>query len=272
MEALAVKNHKQSTIQRQKHDKKQGVEESPVSIIQSAIDEMEIQMKSLIIEIEKDEDAYKVIAQDKVERKLKSGVSAQLALKHQTTVDVTKQKLEDAIELTNSKIERLQKEKEAFIISIDAKIEKLERTLKLDKSKAEGTLAYFQPLVDRYYEDVPLTISYPPSYFKKKETLKNLQRSIETQKNLILHMKAAQFEDTSKWDKEEERLRKMREQSRREFIQREKEEKEREEFQRQEAIKVIQQQREARERADDARRENHKLMLENLEKDGLLEN
>jgi len=290
MDGILTKLHKQIVAQKQKTDKKNGCDDSEIAILQAAVDEMEIQAKTLETEIDKEEGTYRAVAESKVERKLKSGVSEKKLAQHQAQIDKTNQDLKDDLDSIETKIEKIQANMEAEISLYDSKIEKLEKqkeayiqkargnildlesSVPRKKKEAKATLAYYQPLVDRCYEDVPLDVIFPPSHYKRKETLKNIQRTIESTKKNILIMKAAEFEHFSKFSKAEEKLNKLREASIREFNRNEQETREREEFEREEAIKVIEQEREARERADDARREAdreyQRMVLENLKADG----
>jgi len=290
MDGILTKLHKQIVAQKQKTDKKNGCDDSEIAILQAAVDEMEIQAKTLETEIDKEEGTYRAVAESKVERKLKSGVSEKKLAQHQAQIDKTNQDLKDDLDSIETKIEKIQANMEAEVSLYDSKIEKLEKqkeayiqkargnildlesSVPRKKKEAKATLAYYQPLVDRCYEDVPLDVIFPPSHYKRKETLKNIQRTIESTKKNILMMKAAEFEHFSKFSKAEEKLNKLREASIREFNRNEQETREREEFEREEAIKVIEQEREARERADDARREAdreyQRMVLENLKADG----
>ena len=215
-------------------DKRQGNELSEIVIIQNAIDEMQMRAKDLEAEIDKDEGTYLLVAKSKIERKLKQGVSAQLAIRHQNSIDLTNSKSENKKAELEYKIESLEKQLEIAKKDCAIKIEKIENTIKALEKATEGTLGYYQPLLDRCYEEQVPDVAYPPSHYKKKETLQNINISIAAQQNLVLVMKAANFDAGPLIDPQEEMMKKQREQSRREALelQRDADDKEREQMMR----------------------------------------
>jgi hypothetical protein len=122
-------------------------------------------------DITRDETAAHEIAKSKVERKLKQGVSEQLALKHQSSIDLTRSKLEHRKEAIRAKIKHLENQKEILMSEINRKIEKLEASIEEEESKSNDTINYYKPLLDRCYQDVVPDVIFPASYFKKKDDL-----------------------------------------------------------------------------------------------------
>jgi hypothetical protein len=122
-------------------------------------------------DISRDESAANEIAKSKVERKLKQGASEQLALKHQSSIDLTRSKLEHRKEAIRAKIKHLENQKEILMSEINSKIEKLEASIEEEESKSNDTINYYKPLLDRCYQDVVPDVMYPASYFKKKDDL-----------------------------------------------------------------------------------------------------
>jgi len=296
MLGLLAKVNKDKMKQEEKTNKKFGLEESAINILQNAVNEMQVKEKALANQLERDEISYSHIAKSKLERKLKQGVTAQQAnklesdmksscSKKEQKIETLKQKIkqheinkETSIKEIDAKIERLESQKLTIISLVDAKIEGLEGAINSEEELLQRSENYFRPLIDRCYEEKPLDVVFPPSHFKKVQELKDLRSSIDTGKSNILVMKAAEFEDmqvNDKWEKEEIRLTKLREQSRREFLEREQEEKAREEEQRRIQVEQIQRDREAKERAKEEKRErdkeNTRLMLLSLKEEGILE-
>jgi len=91
---------------------------------QDAIDQMRMEKQGLVDEISRADQGYRDHAKSKLERKLKAGSSAQLAEKHQNSVDAQRVKLTSTLEDIRAKITNLEKEKEAVNIRIDSKIAK----------------------------------------------------------------------------------------------------------------------------------------------------
>jgi len=263
---------------RQKNDhktnKKLGLEDDAIVTCQKVLSGLEIKEKQLIEIIEKDEKSYGSAAQSKFERRLKQGASGQIAQKHEMDLKSSVNKKETKILCIKEKIKALEAQKQA----IDAKIEKLENDITGEERAIEITQEYFRPLIERCYEEKSLDIAYPPSYYKKKQELKDCQSEITTLKANILAMKAANFDkkpQLDKWDKAELELQKLREQSRREFIAAERERIAKEEEKNREILEQRRAEREARDRRDEERWEqqriNRELLEKTLEEEGILE-
>ena len=256
------------------------MQDSDVSIMEQAIQGMEAREKQLSEQVERDNQTFKELAKSKLERKLKNGVTSQTANKLETDFKSSISKKEARVEFLRNKIEELEYQKETFLKTIDKKVEALEANIKREEEAIKVSEDYFRPKIDRCYEEIPLDVVYPTSHYKRLQELKDLQNSIESNKRLVLVMKAAEYDGKpkDKWDIREEELAKMREQSKREGRQRELEEKVKEEAERQIAIAIKQKEREAREKADEERWEKNRLMLlalketGDLEDEGVLEN
>jgi hypothetical protein len=208
MQSLIVKTAKKGFVQKAKIAKKQGEEDDEVVVLQSAVDELKVQKLALEEEIMNEEKMYEATAKSKVERKLKNGVTLKTAEKNQNQILLTKQKFENKKEEIQDKIKKLEVKKEAYIAEVDAAIRKLENDIERAESKTEGTISYYQPLVDRCYEEVPLDIAYPPSHFKKKAQLETLVHDIASQEHNILIMKASTY-NTPKVSAAEEQRKKL---------------------------------------------------------------
>ena len=166
--------------------KAQGNEQDAVTIIQEATDILKEQVKQLEQEIRTDEGTYMAVAQDKASKKLKSGVEARTVNSYQSQVSIALAKRDQKIESIEAKKEKLEREKEHFIAMCNAKIEKLDKDIEATKTTSQGTLDYFQPLLERCYEIVPVLPSFPPNHFKKEELLKQMKSTITTNEMNIL--------------------------------------------------------------------------------------
>ena len=274
------KINQQAIRNQDKINRKLGLQDSDVSIMEQAIQGMEAREKQLSEQVERDNQTFKELAKSKLERKLKNGVTSQTANKLETDFKSSISKKEARVEFLRNKIEELEYQKETFLKTIDKKVEALEANIKREEEAIKVSEDYFRPKIDRCYEEIPLDVVYPTSHYKRLQELKDLQNSIESNKRLVLVMKAAEYDGKpkDKWDIREEELAKMREQSKREGRQRELEEKVKEEAERQIAIAIKQKERAAREKADEERWEKNRLMLlalketGDLEDEGVLEN
>lgn len=274
------KINQQAIRNQDKINRKLGLQDSEVYIMEQAIQGMEAREKQLSEQVERDDQTFKELAKSKLERKLKNGVTSQTANKLETDFKSSISKKEARVEFLRNKIEELETQKETFLKTIDKKVEALEANIKREEEAIKVSEDYFRPKIDRCYEEIPLDVVYPTSHYKRLQELKDLQNSIESNKRLVLVIKAAEYDGKpkDKWDIREEELAKMREQSKREGRQRELEEKAKEEAERQIAIAIKQKEREAREKADEERWEKNRLMLlalketGDLEDEGVLEN
>jgi len=267
------KINQQAIRNQDKINRKLGLQDSEVYIMEQAIQGMEAREKQLSEQVERDDQTFKELAKSKLERKLKNGVTSQTANKLETDFKSSISKKEARVEFLRNKIEELETQKETFLKTIDKKVEALEANIKREEEAIKVSEDYFRPKIDRCYEEIPLDVVYPTSHYKRLQELKDLQNSIESNKRLVLVIKAAEYDGKpkDKWDIREEELAKMREQSKREGRQRELEEKAKEEAERQIAIAIKQKEREAREKADEERWEKNRLMLLALKETGDLE-
>jgi len=215
MDSILARNHKKLIKQREKSIKNEGPR-TDIQGLQDAIDEMRIEKQGLIDEISRADQGYRDHAKSKLDRKLKAGSSAQLAEKHQNSVDAQRVKLTSTLEDIRAKITNLEKEKEAVNIRIDSKIAKLETMLETSEASIEKTIRYYEALVDRCYEEQSPDVAYPPSYYKKKERIRELENSIETTSNNILHIKAKQYDNKIEVDPREEEIKRARARAQRE--------------------------------------------------------
>ena len=257
------KLNQQAIRNQEKINRKLGLQDSEVSIMEQAIQNMVMREKQLSEQVERDAESFKDIAKSKLERKLKNGVTAQTANKLEVDFKSSVSKKESRVEFLRNKIEELEAQKEIFLKTLDKKIEALEANIKREEEAIKISEDYFRPKIDRCYEERPLDVVYPASHFKRVQELKDLQSSIEMNKKLVLVMKAAEYDGKpkDKWDIREEELAKMREEAKKEGRQRALEEKEKEEAERQIAIAIKQKEREARENADEERWEKQKQSI-----------
>jgi len=212
MQSIIAETTKALNKSNAKFNKTYGVVPDEIGIIQEALARLETMAATLKDEVSKDEATYLNVAKSKVERKLKLGTSAQLATKHQSSVELQEAKFESGYQAIKNKIEKMEAKKEALIKDIDQKIEMLENDLKRLESSSTGTINYYKQLVERCYEEVPVDVSYPPSHYKKKERLAEILSQIEGSKKSIMVMKAAHYDSAPKIDTAaEEKLARLRE-------------------------------------------------------------
>jgi len=257
------KINQQAIRNQDKINRKLGLQDSEVYIMEQAIQGMEAREKQLSEQVERDDQTFKELAKSKLERKLKNGVTSQTANKLETDFKSSISKKEARVEFLRNKIEELETQKETFLKTIDKKVEALEANIKREEEAIKVSEDYFRPKIDRCYEEIPLDVVYPTSHYKRLQELKDLQNSIESNKRLVLVMKAAEYDGKpkDKWEIREEELAKMREEAKREGRQRELEEKAKEEAERQIAIAIKQKEREAREKADEERWEKQRQSI-----------
>ena len=210
---IAIAAQKDLSKQQQKTNKTTANQQTPVEILQEAIQTMKEEANKLDIEIITDEGTYTAVATDKVARKLKTGVDEKTANAHQSQISIAMSKRDSKIESIDSKIESIETEKTALqeeterkiealkakmeyqCSVLDSKVKKLQTDIEITRTTSESTINYFQPLLNRCYEAVPIITVYPPSHFKKQETLKQLKSSIATAEHNILLMKASSYND-----------------------------------------------------------------------------
>lgn len=198
-----------------------------IQMYQQEMDTLKIDINILERELYTEENTYKLVAQDKKEKKLIAGVNIATAGRHEANVESAITKRDQSIKEAESKCEKKVKKAKAQIATLEEHIDDLEEELIEDiksiKKTAESTLAYFQPLVDRCYEEIPVVINYPPTHFKKQDTLRQMKRRLEDGDLIILKMKAANFNSEPVVDPEDEERQRRRAQARAESIQQNKE-------------------------------------------------
>ena len=166
---------------------------------------LKLEIRTLDETLHIEENQYKLVATDKKEKKLKAGINIATAGRHEANVAIAIAKKETIIKDATKKSEKnLKKAKEA-IIQLQAQIVQLqediadnipdilEDAINVATAACQSTLNYFQPLVDKCYEDVDIIINYPPSHFKKQETLRFMQQRYNFLTTLILNMKVANY-------------------------------------------------------------------------------
>ena len=144
--------------------------------------------KQIILE-EKTSKAYAVAKQ---ERTLKAGVSSSLLQQYQRQIDITTAKRDDEIRVLKDKIESLEERQQLANAEFERKKEKFKAEITAAEARANTTLNYFTPLLERCYEPVPADPSLPPSYYKKVERVKELKESIAIKKSLLEKVKRAE--------------------------------------------------------------------------------
>jgi len=245
MESLIAQNAKLLLKQQAKASKNE-LAINDIQVLETGVKQLKHQKKMLESEIEREEETYARVAQSKVERKLRLGVSEHLALKYKSTIEITNQKLDNRKAELNAKIAKLEEKKRAFNLEIEASIEKLEKDIELAESRAQGTLDYHNPLLDRCYEEIKPDVTLPPSHYKKKEQLNSVNRGIETATANLLRIKAAMFDAGPQEDPIDAQMKKAREKAFREAQYEEEvaKEKERERQQRDYTLRKLEQERE----------------------------
>lgn len=218
-----------------KSEKLHGRDDSPIVILENTLPLLKQKESDLKMEIFRDEGTYISVAQEKRERKLKTGVNEQNINQYQKIIDGSKMKLEQKKEMIHAKIEKLDADKKTMISQIEAKIEKLEadkraiisqveakiekkleKDIEYAESMTQKTISYHQDLIDKAYEDAPVVVAYPPSHHKKKEELRMVQSQIESTQKQIIAMKAAEFDNAPRESPHDQKLRRLREQAERE--------------------------------------------------------
>jgi hypothetical protein len=189
MQSLNAKVSKQLVNQAAKYVKRQGDEDDDVVMLESAVKELKNQALSLEDDIAKDDVMYESVAKSKMQRKLKKGTTEATEQMYQNIITNSASSLESKLQMIKDKIEK----KEADKRKIEADIRKLENDAERAEKEANSTIVYHTKALERLYEDVPLDVVYPPSYFKKKETLRLIKASIENQSKNVLVMKAANY-------------------------------------------------------------------------------
>jgi len=251
MQAILAKTNKAILAQKVKSAKNNIVEDNAITILENTVIQLEDARKALEEEIRLEEGMYKQVATTKLERRLKKGITAQTAASHKNIIDSATSKLDAKKEQIESKIsdveassraeikkweasiERVESDKASFISKCEAQIEsfraKIEESqsgakskvrkynadIELQITKTQGTLDYYNPLLERCYEEEKPDVIFPPSHYKKKEKLQELELQIKTSNNSIMIMKASEFDNnqTAEERAEDAILKKRRQQA-----------------------------------------------------------
>ena len=223
-----------------KRNKTYGKVEDEFTILANVQEGVMANIKKLKEEIFMEEGMYARSAKDKVEKKLKKGMDNEpdrisrilegLESKKENTknaqtikIDTWTSEIERKKTETEAKIEKLQRDLEAFISERTTKINTIEKKIESDETTYDYGIKYHRDLLEKCYVDVPVVVTYPPSHFKKIETLSILEKQYAFRANQILQLKALSYDEIERSDPAEEMKRKYREQARKEDQERLKE-------------------------------------------------
>ena len=227
MSSSSVKLHNQLVKRDEKNAKEENEAVSVITMYERETDALKIRLRQLETEFNTEETQYRLVAEDKKEKRLKAGVNIATAGRHEANVTSAIVKRDAKIEEAQDKCEKKVKKAKAQIKELQDYIEDLEEDLgkAIDaiKAAAKSTLDYFQPLVDRCYEDVPAVVNYPPSHFKKQALIKELQSTIQFRTIQLLELKAADYQPEQRLTQADIDRQRMRDQARAEDAQRQKE-------------------------------------------------
>lgn len=200
---------------------------SAITLYELETNALKIKLRELETQFNLEESQYKLVAEDKKEKRLKAGINIATAGRHEANVTAAITKRDSKIEEAEDKCERKVKKAKAQIKELQDYIDNLEddleKTVNNIKGVAQSTLDYFQPLVDRCYEEVQAVVNYPPSHFKKQAMIKEMKLSIETRAVNLLTMKAAEYQPVDKLTQKDIERQRMRDQARAEDKQQQKE-------------------------------------------------
>jgi len=221
-----MKLHNQTVKREEKNALNENEAMSVIKMYELDIDALKIRLRQLENEFNLEESQYRLVAEDKKEKRLKAGVNIATAGRHEANVTAAITKRDNKIEKltddsnkaikTNQKlIQELKEQIKSLQEDIDVNIpEKLEKDIATATTIAQNTLNYFQPLVDRCYEEVQAVVNYPPSHFKKQAMIKEMKQSVETRTNTLLAMKAAEYQPADKLTQKDIERQRMRDQAR----------------------------------------------------------
>ena len=142
------------------------------------------------------EDQYIALAKQKREEHLRNDK----ATKHYESEIATQERLNEK-ELSDyaASIELLEGKRDALIREIndkyDSKISALERKEIERKEKRDITIKYFKGKIESSFDEKPLEIKYPPSYYKVQSEVENYERQIRAKESLIQIIKQGEKED-----------------------------------------------------------------------------
>lgn len=214
MQSIIARGQKELAKQNLKNDKLFNTEKpTDIEYMESVIVELKQKAQVLKSQITTDEGTYLSVAKDKKEKKLKSGKNEKYIVKCQSIIDGCKVKVEQKKTYLQAKIDKLEAEKRAYILEVNAKIEKLEADISLSDTLTENTISYHQSQIEDAYEDIPLVVVYPPTHHKKKEELREILSSIELMTSNIQILKAVEYDQKSKDFEHDKQIRKLKEES-----------------------------------------------------------
>ena len=206
MSSSAVKLHNQLVKRDEKNAKEENEAVSVIILYERDTDALKIRLRQLETEFNTEETQYSLVAEDKKEKRLKAGVNIATAGRHEANVTSAIVKRDAKIEEAEGKCERKVKKNTDKIAELKRQIkdleldneetipEQLKKDIETVTTAAQSTLDYFQPLVDRCYEDIPAVINYPPSHFKKQALIKEIQSTIKFRTTQLLELKAAEYQ------------------------------------------------------------------------------
>ena len=234
MSSSSIKLHTQIVKREEKNALRENEAMSTITIYSLETDALKIKLRQLENEFNIEESQYRLVAEDKKEKRLKAGVNIATAGRHEANIEIATTKRDKKIEVAEKQnadhlkeLTRELKEATARIIVIKEEIENLPDTLKNSiegiNAVAQTTLNYFQPLVDRCYEEVQAIVNYPPTHFKKQAMIQEMKVSIETRIHNLLIMKASEYDPTERLTQKDIDRQKMRDQVRAEDAAQQKE-------------------------------------------------
>jgi len=213
MSSSSVKLHTQLVKRDEKNAKEENEVVSVITLYERDTDAIKIKLRQLETEFNTEETQYRLVAEDKKEKRLKAGVNIATAGRHEANVTSAIVKRDTKIEELRNKCQKKVKNATAEIKECIDKIatlteqiadlkeqieetfpEQLKTAIETVTAAAQGTLDYFQPLVDRCYEEVQAVVNYPPSHFKKQALIKELQVSIQFRTIQLLKLKVAEYQ------------------------------------------------------------------------------
>jgi hypothetical protein len=240
------------------------------------------ELKKLEKEIEYMEETYKNVSNVKHERRLKSKASESTVAMYENIISLNESKMETSVNNLKLKIENAETQIKVAEETMRLKIEKLEndfkgqqdiwrnKILKMEsdikeaESKGESTIKYHRDQLLKCYEEVPVEVSYPPGYYKKKEEQKRIKSIVEFREKQILLCKMAELEEANSFEtKKEEEVRLKREKVREEIYAQERMKKEVEEQERREREETF----EARALEKEKQQMQEEMMAERLHKE-----
>ena len=224
MSSSSMKLHNQTVKREERNALSENEAMSAITMYSLETDALKIKLRQLENEFNLEESQYRLVAEDKKEKRLKAGINIATAGRHEANVTSAITKRDSKIEEAQDKCKKKVKKVKAQIKELEDHIndlkDDLEKTIDAIKAAAQSTLDYFQPLVDRCYEEVQAVVNYPPSHFKKQAMIKEMTLSVQTRTNNLLAMKAAEYQPTEKLTQRDIDRQRMRDQARAEEAQR----------------------------------------------------